>query len=56
MEQTHTDECHGNSVFVAGLYHVVVAHRTACLGDVLHTALMGSLDVVAEGEEGIAAQ
>ena len=35
---------------------MVVAHRAAGLCDILHAALVGPLDVVAEGEEGVAAQ
>ena len=35
---------------------MIVAYGTASLCDVLHTTLVGTLDVVAEGEEGVAAQ
>ena len=35
---------------------MVVAHAATCLCHILHTALVGTLYVVAEGEEGIAAQ
>ena len=53
MEQTYPREGHGNAVLVAGHDHMIVAHATTCLGDELHTALMGALDIVAKGEEGV---
>ena len=53
MEQTHTREGHGNAVFVAGLDDIVVANAAAGLCNVFHATLVGTLDVVAEGEEGI---
>ncbi len=55
MEQSHAGERHGDAVLVAGHDDVVVAHRAAGLGYVLHAALVGTLDVVAEGEEGVRA-
>jgi len=51
VEQSYTCEGHGDIVFVAGLDHIVITHAATCLGDELHTALMGTLDIVAEGEE-----
>ena len=36
--------------------HIVIPHRAAGLGNVLHAALVSSLNIVAEGEEGIGAQ
>ena len=53
VEQSYASEGHGDAILVAGLDHVVVAYRTTSLGDEFHTALMGTLDIVAEGEEGI---
>ena len=53
MEKANTGECHGDAVFVASHDHMIVAHRAAGLGNELHTALMGTLDIVAEGEERI---
>ena len=53
MEETDTGECHGNAVLVAGGNDMVVAHTSAGLRHKLHTAFMGTLDVVAEGEERI---
>ena len=56
MEKSYACERHGNVVLVARLDDVVVAHRASGLGHILHATLVGTLDVVAEGEEGIAAQ
>ena len=55
VEQAHTSKGHSNAVFVAGHNDMVVTHGAASLGDILHTALVGTLNVVAEGEEGVAA-
>ena len=51
VEQAHTGERHGDAILVAGLNHIVITDRAAGLCDKLHTALMGALDIVAEGEE-----
>ena len=56
MEQTHAREGHGYVVLVAGVDDMVIAHATSRLCYVLHTALVGTLHIVAKGEEGIAAQ
>ena len=56
VEQTNTREGHRNPILIAGLDHIVISHAAAGLGDELHAALMGALDVVAEGEERITAQ
>ena len=53
VEQANASERHGNGVFVAGHDDMVVANRTASLGDILYAALVGALDIVAEGEEGV---
>ena len=53
VEKTDAGECHGDAVLVAGLNHIVVAHRASSLGDVQNATLVGALDVVAKGEEGI---
>ena len=49
-------EGHGDAVAIAGLDDVVVADGAAGLGDVGDAALLGALDVVAEGEEGVGAE
>ena len=56
VEQSDTCEGHGYAIFVAGFYHVVVPDRTACLGDICYTRLMGAFDVVAEREECVTSQ
>jgi len=53
VEQAHACKRHGDAVFVAGLYHIVVAYGATGLSDKLHTTLVGTLDIVAKGEEGI---
>src|SRR5699024_10000670 len=47
---------HGDVVLVAGGDDVVVPDGAAGLGDDRHTGLVGPLDVVPEGEEGVTAQ
>ena len=56
VEQPYACECHSDAVLVASHDDVVVADAAACLGNILYTALVGTLHVVAEGEEGIAAK
>ena len=53
MEQAHMRHGHGDVVLVTRLDDIVVTDGAAGLGDILHAALVGALDVVAEGEEGI---
>ena len=53
VEQSHACEGHSDAVFVAGHDDMIIADRATSLGDKLHTALMGTLDIVAKGEEGI---
>ena len=56
VEQPQTVKRHHHAVFVAGHDDVVVADRAARLGDVAHAALVGALDIVAEGEESVGAK
>ena len=56
VEQPDASECHGDAVLVAGHDDVVVADAAAGLCDELDAALVGPLDVVAEGEEGVGAE
>ena len=56
MEQSYACKCHGDAVLVAGHNNMVVTDRAASLCNELYTALVGTLDVVAEGEEGVRAQ
>ena len=53
MEQSYACEGHSNTVLVAGHDDMVVANRATCLGNELYAALVGTLDVVAKGEESI---
>ena len=53
MEQSYASEGHRDTVFIAGHDDMIVADAATCLGNELHTTLMGTLDVVAEGEKGI---
>ena len=56
MEQPDPRKRHGHAIFIADLDDVVVTDRTAWLGNVFNTALMGSFNVVSKGEEGVGAQ
>ena len=51
MEEAHACECHSNAVFVTSHDDMIIANGATCLGDELHTTLVGTLDIVAEGEE-----
>lgn len=51
MEEAYASECHGNAVFIASIDNIVVTHRTACLSNILHTAFVSALDIVAKWEE-----
>ena len=53
MEQPYARERHGNAVLVAGFNDIVVAYAAASLSNIFNSALVGTLDVVTEGEEGI---
>ena len=53
MEKAKPVKRHDHVILVAGHNDVVVANRSARLGNVLHAAFVGSLDVVAKGEEGV---
>ena len=53
VEKSNARKRHSDAVLVASHYHMVVANRATCLGYELHAALMGTLNIVAEGEEGI---
>ena len=56
MEQPQAAKCHGNAVFVAGVNHLLVTDGTASLDNGGHAAAVRTLNVVAEGEERVAAQ
>lgn len=53
VEQPYACERHGNAVLVAGFYDIVVAYAAASLSNIFNSALVGTLYVVTEGEEGI---
>ena len=53
VEQADAGEGHGDAVLVAGHDDMIVADGASSLGDELHATLMGTLDIVAEGEEGV---
>ena len=56
VEQAHAGECHDHAVFVAALYHKVVADGAAGLCDIFYSAALCSFDVVAEREERVRAE
>ena len=43
MEETNAREGHRHSVFIAGFYHIIIAHAATSLCHVLHTAFVGAL-------------
>ena len=53
MEQSYAREGHGNTVFIARHDDMVIANRATSLGDELYATLVGTLNVIAKGEEGI---
>ena len=56
MEEAQASHRHGNSIFIARFDDIVVADRTTGLSDVIDAAAMSSFDVVAKGEESVAAE
>ena len=56
MEQPDSCKCHHHTVLVAALYHRIIPHGSPWLCNIFYTALMGSLNIVGEGEKGIAPQ
>ena len=56
VEQADASEGHGDVVLVTGHDDMVVADGATGLGDVLDPTLVGTLDIVAEGEEGVGAE
>ena len=53
VEQAYASEGHGDTIFIAGHDDMIVAHGATSLGNELHTALVGALDIVTEGEESV---
>lgn len=51
VEEADACECHGDAILVARLDDIVITHRAAGLGYILHAALVSALYVVAEWEE-----
>lgn len=56
MEQSYACHGHGDVIFIACLNNMVVANGASGLGDVRYTAFVRALNVVTEGEEGVATQ
>ena len=56
VEQADACEGHRDAVLVAGHDDMIVAYAATSLGYELHTALMSTLDIIAEGEEGVRAK
>ena len=53
VEQADARECHRHLKAVAGVDHVIISNRAARLGDILHTAAVRALNIVAKREERI---
>ena len=56
VEQTHTGERHYHAVLITALNDCIVADGAAGLCNILNTAALCTLDVIAEGEECIRAE
>ena len=55
MEQPDAAERHRNAVLVAGINDLLVPYGAARLHNGRYAAAAGTLDIIAEGEESIAA-
>ncbi len=53
VEQSYTSKGHSNTIFVASHDDMIIANGTASLGNKLDATLMGTLNVITEGEESI---
>ena len=56
VEKSYASECHGNAILVAGVDNMVIAHAASGLCYVFNSTLMSTLDIVAKGEESVAAK
>lgn len=56
MEEAQAGHDHSNSIFIARFDDIVIADRTAGLSDVIDAAAMSAFDVIAKGEESVAAK
>ena len=56
QEQPHAGVAHDHAVLIGGVGDVLVAGRAAGLGDGADAAGGGAVEVVAEGDEGVAAE
>ena len=56
MEESDAGEAHDHIVCVTGGNDVVVADGAAGLCNIFHAGFIGTFNVVAEGEEGVAAK
>ena len=56
MEESDACESHRDAILVACLDDIVVTHRATGLGYELHSRLMGTLNIIAEGEERVRAK
>lgn len=55
VEKTNTGKGHCNAVLIAGHDDMIITHGATGLSNELHATLVSTLNVVAKGEEGIAA-
>src|SRR3712207_519631 len=53
VEQTNMGKRHGDTVFIASIDNMVVTNAASCLHNIFHSALMGTLYIVAKGEESV---
>ena len=55
MEQSYACECHSDAILVAGHDDMIVEYRASSLFNELYSALVGTLNIVAKGEESVRA-
>jgi hypothetical protein len=53
MEQPYPRKGHCHTIFIAGIDYIIVTDGAACLCYIFNAALVGTFDIVAEGEESI---
>ena len=51
MEKSHAGERHDDPILIARLYHKIIAHRSARLGDVFNARKSCTLDVIRKWEK-----
>ena len=53
MEQTDSGKGHRHTIFIATLNNQIIPHRASRLSNIFYPAFSGTLNIIAEREEGI---